>query len=190
MKTVEELQAFEEYIAETFNAGAIPFPVHLENGNEQQLIGVFKDIGYHDWVICSWRSHLKCLLKGVPEDEVLEAIHMGRSMALCFPEYRVLSSAIVGGSIPIAVGIAMAIKRSAYTTKVHCFMGDMTACSGIAMECAQWSVDLPIRFIVEDNDLSVCTPTSEIMPHGKPNITSFEYKSKWPHAGAGKRIQF
>jgi TPP-dependent pyruvate/acetoin dehydrogenase alpha subunit len=200
MKTAQELIAFEDRVAELFNTGAIRAPVHLYSGNEQQMIEVFKDVGRNDWVFCSWRSHYQCLLKGVPEDALLAEIVAGRSISLCFPEQRIYSSAIVGGVLPIAVGAAMAIARSGEDARVHCFMGEMTAESGIAHESIKYSRNhqLPIRFVVEDNEKSVCTDTREAWNQPKLSFEGvrdryvhyYRYSTKYPHAGAGVRVQF
>lgn len=198
--TAEELIAFETDIAETFNAGKIRAPVHLYFGNEAQMIEIFRDIKPQDWVFCSWRSHYQCLLKGVPPAEVKAEILAGRSIALCFPKYRIVSSAIVTGVLPMAVGAALAIKRSGEKARVHCFAGEMTAETGVFHECLKYSTNhqLPIRFIVEDNGKSVCTDTRETWNQpvlsyekgGHPLVTSYKYESKYPHAGAGVRVQF
>ena len=105
-----DLINFEEKIAGLFNEGKIPFPIHLSNGNEESIIDIFRSIKSSDWIFSSWRSHYHCLLKGVPEAELENAILEGRSIALNFPDYRIYSSAIVTGQIPQAVGVAMAIK--------------------------------------------------------------------------------
>jgi len=196
----EELIAFEADIASEFNAAKIRAPIHLYYGNEEAIINIFKDVCEDDWVLCSWRSHYQCLLKGVPPEEVKREIMEGRSISLCFPQHRIFSSAIVGGSIPIAVGIALAIKRSGGTNRVHCFMGEMTAETGIAHEAIKYSTnhDLPIRFIVEDNGKSVCTDTravwaQEVLSHEcskNPRVLYYRYETKYPHAGAGVRVQF
>jgi len=203
MKTAEQLIAFEDRVAALFNSGAIRAPVHLYSGNERQMIEVFKDVGKNDWVFCSWRSHYQCLLKGVPEDELLAEIVAGRSISLCFPAQRVYSSAIVGGVLPIAVGAAMAIERSGEDARVHCFLGEMTAESGIAHESIKYSRNhkLPIRFIVEDNAKSVCTDTRSAWNQPRLSFEDLEdrrddyvhyyrYATKYPHAGAGVRVQF
>ena len=119
----EQLIAFEDEVARRFNAAEIRAPVHLYSNNEEQLIKIFETVQQNDWVFCSWRSHYQCLLKGVPEDAVMAEIIAGRSISLCFPEYKVYSSAIVGGILPISVGVAMSIKRNNGTNKVYCFMG-------------------------------------------------------------------
>ena len=107
----KKLIKFEEEIANPFNQAKIKAPVHLYHGNENQIIKIFKKIKKKDWVFCSWRSHYQCLLKGVPKEDVKEEILSGRSISLCFPKYNIYSSAMVGGSIPIAVGTAMSLKR-------------------------------------------------------------------------------
>lgn len=198
--TKEELIAFEEDIANAFNAAQIRAPVHLYGGNEEQMIGIFRDVRDEDWVLCSWRSHYQCLLKGVPPEVLKAEIMAGRSISLCFPEYRILSSAIVTGVLPIAVGIAMAIRRANGTNRVHCFMGEMTSETGVAHECIKYCTNhaLPVHWIIEDNGKSVCTNTrdvwgSPVLTYERtrhPHITFYSYASRFPHAGAGKRVQF
>ena len=197
---VENLIAFEDEVARRFNAAEIRAPVHLYSNNEEQLIKIFETVQQNDWVFCSWRSHYQCLLKGVPEDAVMAEIIAGRSISLCFPEYKVYSSAIVGGILPISVGVAMSIKRNNGTNKVYCFMGEMTAETGIAHESIKYSQrhDLPIQFIIEDNGKSVVTDTRKTWNTEKllfdeiddPKIIHYRYENKYPHAGAGKRVQF
>jgi TPP-dependent pyruvate/acetoin dehydrogenase alpha subunit len=197
-----DLIAFESSIADEFNAGKIRAPVHLSDGNEEPLIDYFRQVKEADWICCSWRSHYQCLLKGVPPDELRAEIMAGRSISLCFPKYRVVSSAIAGGMLPIAVGIAMGIKRDSGSEIVHCFIGDMMSQSGIAFECINYAnnFSLPIQFVVEDNEVSVCTDTKAAWGRPRqwyydilqrPNlVTYYKYKSFYPHAGAGTRVQF
>jgi|TARA_B100001964_G_scaffold150949_1_gene166131 pyruvate dehydrogenase E1 component alpha subunit len=198
--TKNDLINFEKRIADTFNEARIKAPVHLYSNNEEQMVEVFKDINRHDWVFCSWRSHYQCLLKGVPENELFNKIYKGSSISLSFPEYKIFSSGIVGGSVPIAVGTALSIKLKGKQEKVHCFMGDMTSETGIAHECIKYSknYNLPIRFIIEDNEVSVCTDTrktwgTDLLTYenvNDPMIVYYKYKNTYPHAGAGTRVQF
>jgi TPP-dependent pyruvate/acetoin dehydrogenase alpha subunit len=203
--TKEQLIAFEEDIAATYDAAKIKAPVHLYNGNEDQIIKVFKEnkIGKNDWVFCSWRSHYQCLLKGVPPERLKEDIVAGRSISLCYPEYNIFSSAIVTGQIPIAVGVALSLKREGKAGKVYCFVGDMTSETGCMAESMKYAIrhKLPIKFIIEDNSKSVLTETRKVwntdrltfedLQYTLPDyVEYYKYQSKWPHAGAGKRIQF
>ena len=198
--SVVELQAFETEIAQTFNRGEIKAPVHLSDGNERALIDVFRQVKHEDWIFCSWRSHYQCLLKGVPPEELRREILAGHSISLAFPEYRVFSSAIVGGQIPIAVGAAKGEMLKSSNAHVWCFIGDMTSETGIAQTAIRYAEKhkLPITFIIEDNEISVLTNTREVWKsetlrfeeQNSPNVRYFKYKSKYPHAGAGQRIQF
>ena len=191
---------FENDIVSTFNAGKIQSPIHLYSNNEDFLIKFFKRVKKNDWVFCSWRSHYQCLLKGVPPKKIKNEIIDGKSISLCFLDYKVYSSAIVGGSLPIAVGLAMSLKRKKSKNKVYCFIGDMTSETGIAHECIKYSRNkrLPIHFIVEDNRKSVCTDTRKAWSKNKLTyenisdkfVTYYKYKLKYPHAGAGQRVQF
>lgn len=191
--TPQELTAFEDSLAEEFNVGKIRYPVHLESGNERQLIRIFGAIKSYDWIFGSWRMHLKALLKGVPPEDLKAAVRRGESMALRFPDYKVYGSAIAGGIVPIALGTAMAMKRSRRIEHIWCFLGDMVNRSGIAHECMTYGAnhDLPITWIVEDNGVSVCTPTKAVWGSDKvPHVVRYEYRSKWPHCGSGVRVNF
>ena len=194
------LRKFESKMANHFNEGKIRAPVHLYHGNEDEMIEIFESIREQDWVFCSWRSHYQCLLKGVSPDRLEKEILDGHSISLCFPDHKIYSSAIVGGVLPVAVGTAMSLKLSQSNQKVYCFMGDMTSETGIAHECIKYSRcnKLPIKFIIEDNNLSVCTDTrktwglKELTYEGVDDeyIYYYKYKTIYPHAGAGVRVQF
>lgn len=197
--TVEELILFEDDIANEFNAAKIKAPIHLYNGNESKIIEIFTKVKDNDWVFCTWRSHYQCLLKGVDPDIIKQDIMNGKSITLCYPKYKIYSSAIVSGNIPIATGVALDIKRKNKTEHVWCFVGDMTSETGTFFENWKYSVnfDLPITFIIEDNGKSVCTDTRKtwntnnlFFENINEKIIYYKYETKYPHAGAGKRVQF
>lgn len=201
--TPSALRAFEVDVAARFNAGEIRAPVHLSGGNEEQLCAYFAE-NYRaergDWVLSTWRSHYHALLCGIDPAQVYGEIMAGRSISLCFPEHRFLSSAIVGGTLPIATGIALGLRKSGSPARVHCFIGDMAARTGAFSEALQYAEghDLPIRFIVEDNGKSVLTDTEEVWggvnpPYDdseSPLVTYYNYVLPWPHSGAGVRVEF
>jgi pyruvate dehydrogenase E1 component alpha subunit len=197
--TEEDLIKFEEDIANSFNDGLIKAPIHLYNNNEKQMIEIFENIKSDDWVFCTWRSHYQCLLKGVNPETVKKDILNGKSITLCYSDYKIYSSAIVGGNIPIATGVALDIKRKSETNHVWCFVGDMASETGTFFENWKYSVnhDLPITYIIENNGKSVCTDTLKtwnsdklFFSNEKRKIIYYEYENKYPHAGSGKRIQF
>lgn len=193
--TPVELIAFEQRVAEAFNAGRIRAPVHLAGGNEDDLIAMFANIRLRDWVATQWRSHYHCLLKGVPPERLMRDILAGHSITLTYPEHRIISSAIVGGVLPIALGIAWAIKRADRDELVWAFVGDMTAKTGIFHEVATYAAGhkLPLNLIIENNGKSVCTDTQEVWGKARgESLTywNYDYDLPWPHAGAGQRVQF
>lgn len=196
----KDLTNFEDEIAKLFNNKKIRAPIHLQSGNEEILIKFFNKINKGDWIFCSWRSHYHCLLKGVPERILKNEILNGKSISLCFPEYNIYSSAIVGGSIPISLGVAVALKKEKSKNMVYCFVGDMTSETGIMHESLKYAINhkLPIHFIIEDNNKSVCTDTRKVWGSTKLTfektknsyVTYYSYNLKYPHAGAGQRVQF
>lgn len=201
--TAQALIEFENLVCEAWKNKEIRSPVHLYYGNEKEMINVFENVREQDWVFCSWRSHYQCLLKGVPPDRLLQDIKNGRSISLNYPEFRVMSSAIVTGVIPIATGKSFDIKRKGLDEHVYCFVGDMTAETGCFMENWKYAYhhDLPITFIVEDNGKSVCTETSKVWKQDTcsgevfsrlfpKKVVYYKYENKYPHAGTGERIQF
>jgi TPP-dependent pyruvate/acetoin dehydrogenase alpha subunit len=197
--TKQELIDFETDIAECFNNAMIKAPVHLYNGNEDQMIEIFENVKPKDWVFCTWRSHYQCLLKGVPAEQIKKDIIEGKSITLCYPEYNIYSSAIVTGTIPIATGMALDIKRKGGDEHVWCFVGDMASETGSFFENWKYSVnqDLPITYVIENNSKSVCTNTLKtwgtdelFFAKETRKIIYYKYNTKYPHAGAGKRIEF
>ncbi len=198
--TKEFLINFESDVAKEFNAGKIKAPVHLSSGGEESLIQIFSNIKDDDFVFTTWRSHYHALLKGVEPSILMQEILEGRSISLNFPDKRIYSSAIAGTHIPIAVGLAYSIKLNSGDERVWCFLGDMVAESGIAEVSFKFSerFKLPITFVVEDNNRSVCSDTRKVwnslnLNHQEKkysNVISYSYRSKYPHAGAGIRVQF
>lgn len=190
---IAELVAFEKSVAEEFEMGLIKGPVHLSGGNEEKLIDIFKNISREDWCFSTWRNHYHAILHGVPSQKVMEEIRAGRSMNLTFPEHRFYSSAIVGGILPIATGVAAALKRDGSTRKVWCFVGDMAATTGAFHEASTYACrqDLPITFVVEDNGFSTNTPTNEVWGNGWiSKVRRYQYKRVFPHVGIGKWVSF
>ena len=191
----EELIQFENDIVQKWEDGKIRGPIHLSNGNEEQLIEIFKRISKNDWVFSTWRSHYHALLKGISPQWITNEILNGKSITLCKIDEKFYSSAIVGGTLSIALGVAMGIKEKGSDDKVWVFVGDMSFESGIFYEVHKYArnFDLPVYFIVEDNDVSTYTPT-EATWNTKKDIPSdvihYKYKSKYPHYGSGKWVVF
>ena len=207
----KQLIDFENEIAEIYESGEIRGPIHLRDGNEDKLIEIFKGIDSRDYVFSTWANHLHVLLKGVPPEKLKARILEGESMAANFPEYNCYTSAIVGGICPIAVGVAAGlIRNKKLLSRVFIFIGDMTLLTGVASESIRYSInyDLPVTWVIEDNNKSVCTLTRETWrdePHeyvldwkrkkkekraNRVDFKYYKYESKWPHSSTGVFISF
>jgi len=198
--TKQDLVDFELDIKNRYEAATIRGPVHLSGGNEEQLMKIFEYIGKRDWVFSSWRNHYHALLHGVDPDELRHMIiDLRKSMSVHSNECNFYSSSIVGGSTPIALGVAESLKRNGNPKqqKVWLFVGDMTAETGIFHEAYKYAInnDLPIQFVVEDNNKSTDTPTSEVWGGktrwaDKDKVIYYQYERVYPHHGIGIWVSF
>ena len=195
-QTPKDLIEFEELVKKHYENGEIRAPIHLSKGNENQLIKIFEYISEKDWVFSSWRNHYHALLHGMNKDILLKEIIEGRSMSTNSTNPKFYSSSIVGGIIPIATGVAKALQKQKSGNKVWCFIGDMTFETGIFHESYKYSrnFNLPIEFVVEDNNLSTNTPTDEtwgVKTKNIPNdIIYYQYERDYPHHGTGNWVLF
>jgi len=190
----KDLTKFEEEIKTLFLDKRIKSPIHLSGGNEDALIRIFKRIKRDDWVFSTHRSHYHALLKGIGSEWLKNEILENRSIHIYNREYHFFSSAIVGGCLPIAVGVAMAIKRREGKRHIWVFLGDMASHTGIFHECTEYAArhQLPITWVIEDNHFSVNTPTEEVWGTGnaKPHIVKYSYQRIFPHAGVDQFVKF
>ena len=194
--TSQDLIDFEDDIISHWENGEISGPIHLSNGNEKQLIEVFKKISPTDWVFSTWRSHYHALLHGVEKSTLKEKILAGKSITIVDKKSNFYSSAIVTGTLPIALGVAKSLKLKGSDEKVWVFVGDMAFESGIFYEVHKYArnYDLPLHFIVEDNGVSTNTPTgatwNNIQREIPEDVIFYKYESKYPHYGTGKWVVF
>lgn len=192
----QDLIDFELKVKEEYEKATISGPVHMSKGNEEQLIKIFQYVHPEDWVFSSWRNHYHSLLHGVPPDHLYELITAGKSMSVYCDKPKLYTSSIVGGIIPIALGAAKAFKLKGSERKVWCFIGDMTAETGVFHEAYKYSRshNLPLEFVVEDNDMSTNTPTSETWNDKKTKFAEdvfyYSYERGYPHHGTGQWILF
>ena len=216
----KNLIAFEEKISELYKEGKIKAPVHLAKENEEKLIEIFKHIKKDDWVFCSYRNHYHALLKGISEEWLEKEIISGRSMHIMSKEHNFYTSSIVPGHLSIALGTALALKLKNSSNHVWAFCGDMASETGVFHEVTKYAAghNLPITFIIEDDSLSVYTPTMDVWKassfsindselhaysmgaypeinldiknNEKPLMIKYSYKRGWPHHGMGLWVEF
>jgi len=200
--TKKYLTLFEDKVKNIYESSMINAPIHLSKGNEDELIEIFQYVHKDDWVFSSWRNHYHALLHGVDEKELLKDIVDGRSMSTNYVNPKFYSSSIVGGIIPIALGVAQALKLKGSKhfpgepNRVWCFIGDMTFETGVFYESYKYAkaFDLPLQFVVEDNNMSTNTPTDEtwggIKKEVPDDVIYYKYEREYPHHGTGNWVLF
>ena len=191
--TPDQLTSQEDQIRDLWNDGQLPFLTHLEgslDGSYEQFVCDYfhERVKPTDWVCASHRCHFAYTLHG--GTDLVDQVKRGRSMFLYGP--RFINSAIVAGVAPIAVGLALSMQRKGEDGWVHCFGGDGCSEHGHWMESVvyAWQKDLPITFIITDNDSSCGVSKMERRGSDREiqwpgNVTRFRYQKKYPHAGSG-----
>ena len=107
----KDLIDFENKVVTEFKKGETYGPVHLSGGNEEPLLKIFKKVKPQDWVFSTHRSHYHALLKSKdPKWLMNEIIVNANSSHINSKKHKIFTSSIVGGIIPIALGVAMGIK--------------------------------------------------------------------------------
>jgi pyruvate dehydrogenase E1 component alpha subunit len=191
----KDLIDFELDIVKHWENGDIAAPIHLSDGNEEPILDVFSRISYDDHIFSTWRSHYHALCHGISPQWLKNEILEGRSITICNLDHNFYSSAIVGGIIPIALGTAIGLKRKKSKQKVWCFIGDMTFETGVFHESYKYAnnFDLPLQFVVEDNNLSVHTPTDTawgVRQDVPDDVVYYRYENGYPHHGTGAWVNF
>jgi pyruvate dehydrogenase E1 component alpha subunit len=157
------IRRFEEKCAELYSAGKIQGFLHLYIGEEAVAVGVLQALTADDNIISTYREHGHALARGMPAGPVMAEMYgkangcsrgRGGSMHLFDVGRRFYGGyAIVGGSLPIAVGLALADKLLGRRAVTACFFGDGAVAEGEFHEslnlAALWK--LPVLFLCENN---------------------------------------
>lgn len=169
------IRRFEEKSAEMYALAKIAGFLHLYIGQEAVAVGCLAATRSDDYVISSYRDHGHCLARGSDPKKVMAELFgratglckgKGGSMHLIDAERNFMGGyAIVGGHLPLAVGLAFAIHYRKSDQVVLCFFGDGAVPSGQAHEsfnlAALWN--LPVIFICENNRYGMGTPVQREM---------------------------
>jgi pyruvate dehydrogenase E1 component alpha subunit len=157
------MRRFEEKAAELYRNGKIGGFCHLYNGQEAVSTGSIGALNPDDYVITAYRDHGQAISKGVQPNTIMAELlgkvtgttkGKGGSMHIFDREKNFLGGhAIVGGHIPLAAGVAFAIKYRNERKVCLCFMGDGATNIGSFHEAlnlaALWK--LPVIYIIENN---------------------------------------
>ena len=175
------IRLVEEKIAEDYDQKKMRCPTHLSVGQEAVSAAFGLAVDRKDYAISTHRSHAHYLAKGGSLDAMIAEIYgkstgcskgKGGSMHLIDTNVNFMgSSAIVGNSIPVGVGLGLSIKLNK-TNQISCvFFGDGATEEGVFFESVNFAAlkELPVLFICENNFYSVYSPLSVRQPK-KRNI--------------------
>jgi pyruvate dehydrogenase E1 component alpha subunit len=157
------IRRFEEKAAELYSAGKIRGFLHLYIGEEAVATGVMQALGPDDAVVATYREHGHALARGIPPGAIMAEMFgrangcsrgRGGSMHLFDVSRRFYGGyAIVGGGLPVAVGLALADKLQGRERVTACFFGDGAVAEGEFHEslnlASLWR--LPVLFLCENN---------------------------------------
>jgi pyruvate dehydrogenase E1 component alpha subunit len=170
LREMARIRGFEARCVELYQAQKIRGFLHLYDGEEAVAVGVMQALEERDAVVATYRDHGHALARGVPMGSLmaemfgkLEGCSRGRGGSMHFFDagrrfYG--GNAIVGGGLPLAVGIALADKALREGAVTACFFGEGAAGEGEfheSMNLAQiWK--LPVLFICENNLYAMGVP--------------------------------
>lgn len=170
LREMERIRRFEAKCVELYQAQKIRGFLHLYDGEEAVAVGVMQALDKRDAVVATYRDHGHALARGVPMGPLmaemygkLEGCSRGRGGSMHFFDASKRfhgGNAIVGGGLPLAVGIAMADKVLREGTVTACFFGEGAAGEGEFHECMNlaqlWK--LPVLFVCENNLYAMGVP--------------------------------
>ena len=163
------IRLVEERIAQEYSTDKIKSPIHLSIGQESVSVGVCQALLENDVVFGTYRSHALYLAKGGDIKAMIAELFgkvtgCGRgksgSMHLVDVNSGVMgTSAVVGTTIPNAVGYAQALKYQKSSSIVVCFLGDGATEEGVFFESLNYAAlhSVPILFICENNKYAIHT---------------------------------
>lgn len=179
LRQMQRIRTVEETIADRYPQGKMRCPTHLSVGQEAVPAAVSACLKPTDFAVSTHRGHAHYLAKGGDLKAMIAEIYgkvtgcsrgKGGSMHLIDRQVGFMgTSAIVGNSIPIGVGLALSAQLKG-TDQVSCiFVGDGAVEEGVFYEAVNFAVlrNLPVLFLCENNLYSVYSPLSVRQPPGR-----------------------
>jgi pyruvate dehydrogenase E1 component alpha subunit len=163
LRAMLRIRHFEEKCVELYSAGRIRGFLHLCIGQEAVAVGVMRALGADDAVVATYREHGHALARGMSMQTLLAEMYgkregccrgRGGSMHIFDAATRFYGgNAIVGGGLPLAVGLALSSKLTRKSDVTACFFGEGAVAEGEFHEslnlAALWR--LPVLFLCENN---------------------------------------
>ncbi len=170
----------EEHICKVYHTDAIKSPVHLSIGQESIAAGICDALAADDIVSNTYRCHATYIAKGGDLNQMMAELYgkaggcaagkAGSMHLIDMPHGIMGASAVVGTTVPVAAGYALAMKRDAKKTGkqrvVVAVFGDGATEEGVVSETLHFAVlhKLPIIFICENNRLAIHSKLEQRWP--------------------------
>ena len=163
LRDMLRIRRMEEKSAELYGEGKIRGFLHLYIGEEAVAVGALHALTPDDNVVATYREHGHALVRGMPMERIMAEMYgkcegcsrgRGGSMHLFDAKTRLFGgNAIVGGGLPLAVGLALADRMQGAKRVTACFFGDGAMAEGVFHESANLAVlwKLPVLFCCENN---------------------------------------
>lgn len=195
------IRRIEEAIAARYPEQEMRCPVHLSIGQEAVAVGVCQNLLARDYVVSGHRAHAHYLAKGGSLKRMMAEIYgkkdgcchgHGGSMHLTDLEQGfVASTPIVGGSIPIGVGLALAAKMKKEERVITIFFGEGATEEGVWAESLNFAAlkKLPVLFLCEQNFYSVYSPMHVRQPESRSRKGIAAASGLYVDSGDGNLIE-
>ena len=172
-RSLRRIRRAEEEVARIYPTDKIKSPVHLSIGQEAISVGVCDVLRLDDVVSPTYRGHAAYMAKGGPLPELFAELYgkatgvaggKGGSMHLIDMPHNIIgTSAVVGTTIPLAVGFALTFKRMKTDRVAVAFFGDGATEEGVFTESLNFAAlqKLPVLFVCENNHYAIHTPLTK-----------------------------
>jgi pyruvate dehydrogenase E1 component alpha subunit len=194
------IRMVEERIAEKYGEQKMRCPVHLSIGQEAVAVGVCQALCATDYLISNHRAHAHYLAKGGDLKRMLAEIY-GKSTGCCLGRGGSMhlvdlskgmmgSTPIVGGSIPVGVGLAFAAQLKGEERVTAIFFGEGSTEEGVFAESLNFAAlrGLSVLFVCENNYYSVYSPLSVRQPPERSRVGLARAHGIWAEGGDGYAV--
>ncbi len=195
------IRRVEEAIASRYHEQQMRCPVHLSIGQEAVAVGVCQALLHSDQIVSGHRAHAHYLAKGGNLRKMLAEIYgketgcckgWGGSMHLVDIEQGMMGSTpIVGGSIPVGVGLAFAARLKKQSQITTIFFGEGSTEEGVWAESLNFAAlkHLPVLFVCENNLYSVYSPLHVRQPAARDRVKIAQAHGLHVDAGDGNVVE-
>ena len=167
-----QIRAFEEQAEKSYMAGKIHGTMHLSIGQEASAVGSLACLEPDDYILSTHRGHGHCIAKGA-DLNIMMAEFYGKANGYCrgrggsmhiadVASGNLGANGVVGGGIPMAVGVGIGLKMQKQGKILVSFFGDGAASSGAFHESMELSViyQVPVVYVCENNQYAMSFPAS------------------------------